>query len=132
MGYNTFVILFQSYVLPVTKYWAAVWGFNNHQAPQVLQNKISRLFLGMHRFAPAPAASLLMDLRSIQLTHCHEFIRYHNRIMNQNNNMLPRIVYDWEASHGDKGWIQDVMTITHVLHLPSLGSNILYDMENVE
>ena len=132
MGYNTFVTLLQSYVLPVANYGAAVWGFKDHQAPRVLQNKISRFFLGTHRFAPVPATSLLMDLTSIQLTRWQEIIRFHNRIMNQNNDRLPRIVYDWEASKGNKGWIQDMMTITRVLHLPPPGSNVLYDMENVE
>ena len=46
MGYNTFVTLLQSYVFPVANYGAAVWGFEDYQAPQVLQNKISRFFSG--------------------------------------------------------------------------------------
>ncbi len=132
MDYNTFVTLFQSYVLPVANYGAAVWGFKDHQAPRVLQNKISRFYLGTHRFAPVPATALLMDLTCIQLTRWQEIIRYHNRIMSLKPDRLPRIVYEWEMTQGNKGWIQDVINITKVLHLPPPDSNVIYDMENVD
>ena len=52
MGYCTYTNLCDSYVLPVANYGAAVWGFADYPAPQVLQNRMHRFFLGVHRFAP--------------------------------------------------------------------------------
>ena len=61
MGYETFDTLCHSYVLPVANYAAGVWGFKDYPAPQVLQNRMTRFFLGVHRFAPLPATKSEMD-----------------------------------------------------------------------
>ncbi len=56
MGYRTFCTLYHSYVEPIANYAAAVWGFRDHSAPRVLQNR--RFYLGVHRFAPVSATSI--------------------------------------------------------------------------
>ena len=42
-------------------YASGVWGFKEFAAPQVLQNRISRFFLGIHKFAPLAATKIEMD-----------------------------------------------------------------------
>ena len=55
MGYETYRTLYDTYVLPVVHYASAVWGFDDHSVPQVLQNHIGRFFLSVQRFAPLAA-----------------------------------------------------------------------------
>ena len=42
LGYRSYNTLYESYVLPVANYAAAVWGFRDHPAPRVLQNRLHR------------------------------------------------------------------------------------------
>ena len=65
MGYETYCTLYHSYILLVANYGAAVWGFKDCLAPQVLQNRIMRFFLGVHHFAPLPMLWTEMDCMNI-------------------------------------------------------------------
>ena len=59
-------------------------------------------------------------------------IRYHNRILTLPDHRLPKMVYEWEAREGGKGWIKEVGDICKKLHLPDPGDRVIYDMDNVQ
>ena len=132
MGYYTFSTLYRSYILSVANYAAGVWGFKDYQAPRVLQNRVSRYYLGVHKFAAVPVTGIEMGYANIQLTRWQEMLRLHNRIINLKNGRLPKEIYRWETSLGSKGWLSDVKKIARALHLPPPNEHIEYDMENVE
>ena len=66
MGYETYDTLCHSHVLPMANYVAGVWGFKNYPASQVLQNRTTRLFFVVHRFAALPAMKTEMDWMDMQ------------------------------------------------------------------
>ena len=131
-GYNSFISLYKSYILSVANYGVGVWRFKDYPAPRVLQNKISRFYLGVHRFAPVPATSIEMNIPNIQFTRWLEMLRYHNRIANLNDDRLPRIVYNHDVNVGRKSWVHEVENIARILHLPPPSLEHLYDLETVE
>ena len=49
MGYKTYETLYNSYVDPILNYSAGVWGFDNFNGPQILQNRVLSFFLGVHK-----------------------------------------------------------------------------------
>ena len=61
MGIQTYETLYESYVDPIMNYASGVWGFRHYDAPRVLQNRIMRFYLGVHKFAPVVATKLEMD-----------------------------------------------------------------------
>ncbi len=131
MGYGSFMTLYNTYILPIANYAAAVWGFRDYPAPRVLQNKISHFYLGVHWYAPVPATSIEMDILNIQFTLWLEMVRYHNRLVNQKEHHLPRIIYEWERELKVKSWSYDLSQIVKILHLPAPDMNMVYDLKTV-
>ena len=108
-----------------------MWGFKKFSAPRVLQNRINRFYLGVHRFALVAATSLAMGVTDIRYQRWVDILRLHNRIMQMKPERLPYKLYMWEESIGGRGWIQDVQTIALALHLPPPSSHVIYDLEAV-
>ena len=52
IDYYIFTKLFESCLIPIMDYASGVWGFKDFNSLTVIQNKISRYFLGVHKFAP--------------------------------------------------------------------------------
>ena len=65
LGIKTYLTLYNSYVLPVSNYTSTVWGFKDHSAPTVLQNKINRFYLGVHKYSPVCVTNLEMGMTNI-------------------------------------------------------------------
>ena len=132
MGYETYSTLCDSYVLPVANYAAGVWGFNAYPAPQVLQNRMERFFLGMHRFTPLPATWSEMDWLSMRKLRWLEIIRLYNRISVMEQSRLPRKVLDWDIKCRNKGWINDFVSVCKLTNIPvPTRLNLIYDLEPV-
>ena len=73
MGYQTYKTLFETYVLPIANYSAGVWGHKSFAAPQVLQNRVNRYYLGVHLYSANASTSIEMDILSIQYSRCWNF-----------------------------------------------------------
>ncbi len=132
MGYNSYCTLYHSYVLPVANYAAAVWGFKDYPAPRVLQNRISRMYLGVHRFAPVAATGIEMGLPLIKGVRWSEMLQYVNRVKEMSDDRLPKIIFNYDVYMKKKSWVHDVAEVARQLHLPSPLENCLYDMDTVE
>ena len=52
LDYYIFNKLFDTCLTPIIDYGAGVWGFKDYNSINVVQNKILRYFLGVHKFAP--------------------------------------------------------------------------------
>ncbi len=51
-GYNTYIKLYHSGVVPILYYCSSVWGYCNLDKIDTVQNRALRLFLGVHKFVP--------------------------------------------------------------------------------
>ena len=90
MGYSTYCTLYETYVLPIVNYGAGVWGFDLFTAPQVLQNRIKRYYLGVHRYSANASTSMEMNILSIRYSRWLEVLRYFNRLMTLDDHRLPK------------------------------------------
>ena len=108
MGIRTYETLYSSYVVPIMNYGAAVWGFSDYTEAQVLQNRIIRYFLGVHKFAPIPALHIEVDWLCTRYQRWVEMIRYRNCIAAMGADRLPRILYEWDCSLGRDAWARQV------------------------
>ena len=131
MGYNSFCTLYDSYVIPVANYAAGVWGYDDHQAPRVLQNKINRYYLGVHRFAAVSATALEMNITNIRYARWVDMLRLHDRIMSLPEYRIPKVVYRDNVKKKEVGWVCDIRQICTQLHLPQPSTGILHDLDNV-
>ena len=104
MGVRTYETLYGSYVVPIMNYTAAIWGFSDFSEPQVLQNRIIRYFLGVHKFAPTPAIHIKMDWLCARYQRWVEMIRFRNRIASMKDDRLPKIIFNWDKSLDTNAW----------------------------
>ncbi len=132
LGYGSFMTLHNSYILPVAGYVAAVWGFKDYPAPRVLQNRINRFYLGVHRFAPTSAVSIEMNTPNYRCIRWMEMLRYHNRVLQLDADRLPRKNYNFDLQSGKDTWIAEICEIAKTLHLPLPTDNVLYDLDVVQ
>ena len=132
LGYKSFMTLFDAYVLPIANYGAAVWGFVDYLAPRVLQNKISRFYCGVHRFAPVSSTNIEMDWTNIHFIRWVELLRFHNCLMEMKSYQWPRRVYELDRSVGRNCWVNEVKKVASTLHLPGPEANVLFYLENAQ
>ncbi len=52
LGYETYTKLFDSLVSPIIDYGSSIGGFKSYQSLEKVQNRATRFFMGVHRFAP--------------------------------------------------------------------------------
>ena len=111
MGIKTYESLYESYVLSIADYTAAVWGFHDHPPTQILQNRIERFYLGIHTFAPVASTNKefnWLDMRSLRWV---ELVRYLNRLKSMKQNRWPKKVFQWDKSFKTEGWSNQVREI---------------------
>ena len=129
MGPNTYETLYLSYVLPIANYASGVWGFDFFDKPQILQNRIIRFFLGVHKFAPLASTKIEMDWLEMRGRRWLEMLRLYNRIAAMPDWRLPKLVYKWDISLGLNSWAAEVQHIAASLGMPiHLGDGEVYDL----
>ena len=79
-------------------YGAAIWGFAEANDPQVLQNRVSRFYLGVHKFTPVAATQIIMDWLDMKYLRWCEIVRYRNRLNEMDSDHLPVKLYKLEKS----------------------------------
>ena len=131
MGCNTYHTLYNSYVVPIATYGAAVWGYKDFQAPRVLQNRINRFYLGVHRFAPVATTSIEMNIVNLRQQRWADMLRLHNRILDMKPHRFPKLVYQYDMKQRKSQWYNEICDIAKAFHLPSPNLGLKYDMEAV-
>ncbi len=52
MGHSTYSKLYDSLVAPIIDYGSAIWGYKSYNNLDKVQNRATRYFTGVHKFAP--------------------------------------------------------------------------------
>ena len=129
LGINTYETLYSSYVESIMNYASGVWGFRHYDAPQVLQNRIMRFYLGVHKFAPVASTKIEMDWLECRESRWLNMLRLFNRISKMDEHRLPKIIYNWDKSLGLDTWVSEVRHIAAMLGLPAnLNNGDEYDL----
>ena len=106
--------------MPIMNYSSGVWGYDNYTKPQVLQNRISRFYLGVNRFAPVAATKIEMDWLDCRDARWLEMLRLFNRINVMPDDRLPKIIYKWDRSLDLNTWWSEIQHIASYLGLNTL------------
>ena len=116
-GFKTFQKLFNSCVVPILDYNSSVWGFKDYPYVDNVQNKASRYFLGVHKFAPKLAITGDMGwLPSCQRRH-YNMIRYWNRLMDMPDTRLCKQVFNWDQERCLNNWSSEIKAIMNNIGL---------------
>ncbi len=86
---------------------------------RVLQNRVGRFYLGVHRFTAVCATQLELDWLSVRYKRWIDMVRYHNRLIDMKEHRLPVIVYKWERSLKLESWaseIKHILAYSDMLH----------------
>ena len=122
MGIKWYETFYESSVDPIINYASGVRGFDYFNPPQVLQNRIMRLFLGIHKFAPYAAPKIEIDWLGCREKRWLNMIRLNNGINVIPLSRLPQVVYHWDVNSGANSWSSEVRQIIYKLNLdPDLG-----------
>jgi len=70
--------------------------------------KVIRVFLGVHRFAPLAAINGDMGWTQSQVRRHICMFRFWNRIVQMDQNRLPKIVFEWDKSLNTDTWSSDI------------------------
>ena len=98
-GFNSFSTLFDSGVLTIADYAAAIWGTKTFSKTEQVSYKAARYFLGVHRFAPVEALLGDMGWPTARKRHRLLILKYWNYLCELPNSRLTRIVFDWDRLH---------------------------------
>ena len=132
LGSKTYGTLYDSYVDPIMHYASGVWGFKDFPPPRVLQNRIMRFFLGVHRFAPVAATKIEFDWLECQQRRWINMIRLFNRINTMDASRLPKIILDWDVSLNLNTWGSEVKRIAFTLGMePIQADGGTYSLTNI-
>ena len=129
LGIKSYETLFDSYVAPIMNYASGVWGFKEFSSPQVLQNRISRFFLGIHKFAPLASTKIEMDWIDCRQRRWLDMLRLFNRLNSMDSSRIPKIVLDWDSHLGLDTWYFEIKQIAIILGMTGITeSNNEYDL----
>ena len=129
LGIKTYETLYSTYIKSIMNYASGVWGFRHYDSPQVLQNRIMRFYLGVHKFAPVSSTKIEMDWLECRESRWLEMLRLFNHINKMDENRLPHIIYKWDLSLGLNSWASEIKHIVATLGLPeTLNENEEYDL----
>ena len=123
LGIKTYETLFDSYVDPIMNYASGVWGYGDFASPQVLQNRIMRFYLGIHKFAPLASTKIEMDWIDSRQRRWLSMLRLFNRINSMDSSRIPRIVFDWDSRLGLNTWCSEIKQISNNLKLNWISNN---------
>ena len=93
MGYSTFTKLYESCVCPIMEYSSGVWGYDQYNKLDTIQNRASRVFLGVHRFAPLLALEGDMGWMSTRYRRWINILRLWNRLTTLNMDRITNHVF---------------------------------------
>ncbi len=98
MGHSTYTKLYHSLLTPVTDYGSAIWGFKGYNDLDKVQNRASRFFTGVHKFAPTVGYTGDMGWISNRGRWKINTLRLWNRLVALDDNRLTKKIFIWDRN----------------------------------
>ncbi len=98
MGHSTYSKLYDSLVAPVTEYGSAIWGYKGYKMLDKVQNRASRFFTGVHKFAPTAGYVGDMGWLSNRGRWKVNMLRLWNRLVTLEDSRLAKKIFEWDLS----------------------------------
>ncbi len=96
LGYDTYTKLYHSLVAPITDYGSAVWGFKGYDNIDKIQNRATRFFTGVHKYAPTLGHAGDMGWTSNRGRWKINILRLWNRLTAIENGRLLKKIFLWD------------------------------------
>lgn len=106
LPFKTFTKLYENTVVPIITYSSAVWGYKQFPCIDAVQNKASRFFLGLRRYASNTAVQGDMGWTPIFVKSWDSVIRQYRRFCDMDDYRLNKRVFLWadNLKHNVKNW----------------------------
>ena len=105
VGYRTYTQLYNSMVVPISDYFAGIWGIRKFEQSDKLQNRAIRFFLGLGPETPICAMQGDMGWTSPSCRHIIKIVKLWNRIIKMEQSRLPFKLLK-NLIHNNGGWIK--------------------------
>ena len=122
LPFKVFTKLFDSLVLPILTYGAAVWGFRSFSCIDAVYNRACRFYLGVGRYAPNIGVQGDMGWTSPWHRQWMCIFRNFSRLCKMTNDRISRRVFCWafQSSVSKKNWISNVHSLLEKVRMPHL------------
>ncbi len=101
LGYDTYTKLYDSLVAPIIDYGSAVWGYKGYECLDRIQNRATRFFTGVHKFAPILGHVGDMGWVSNRGRWKINIMRLWNRLVRTDDNRLLKKIFLWDKEQHD-------------------------------
>ena len=120
-SFNTYTYLYNTLVAPIMEYSSCIWGFEQHDCLELVQNRALRFFLGVGRNYPRAALQGEMGWTPASNRLNCQLISWWLKINTLEENRLSRLVIEWSMRVAEnyqlKNWCWQVRKI--LIHLRS-------------
>ena len=111
LTYDIFLKLFQTGVIPIMDYCAGVWGFNDNNALDVIQNRAMRYFLGVNKFTPTHALYGDLGWFMPKYRRWIKIASLWNRFVSMEDGRLTKRIFLWDKELCCNNWASDLYEI---------------------
>ncbi len=108
VGFKTFSKLYDSGVVPVLEYCAGVWGNNNLECCDKIQQRALRYYLGVHQKTPILALEGDTGWKKCQNRRLILMCKLWNRIVCMEESRLTRKIFDHEYKLCSNNWCEEI------------------------
>ena len=96
MGHSTYSKLYESLVTPIIDYGSAIWGYKSYNNLDRVQNRATRYFTGVHKFAPMLGHVGDMGWVGNRNRWKINILRLWNRLTMLDNSRLTKKIFKWD------------------------------------
>jgi hypothetical protein len=117
MGYGTYQTLYNNCVIPVMDYGCEIWGYDDFNKNNMVQNRAMRYYLNVNRYCPI--AGLYSDLGWIHSRYRHwlKMLLFWNRLVRLNDDRLTKHVLKFDLHCKGDSWSSIIGKIVRNLGL---------------
>lgn len=124
VSYKCYTKLYESMVMSIIRYGAAVWGHREYSEINAVHNRMCRYFLGVNKYSPNVAIQGDMGTRVPWQHQWLEIARQWCRICDMSDDRLNKQVYTWSLGVRGKNWFRRLNSILHECNM----QQYLYDV----
>ena len=89
-------------------YGSEVWGYGKFNKSEIVQNRASRIYLGVPRFAPVLGLQGDLGWLSCRTRRKLNMARYWNRLVNMDNTRITKRVFQWDYESNVNNWSSEI------------------------
>ncbi len=132
VGFNSFSKLYHSGVVPILDYCSGIWGYDNYECSNKVQQRALRYYLGVHQKTPLLAIEGDTGLIPCQIRRQKEMMRFWNRVLLMDQSRLTRKIFQYDYNQCKGNWCSQMKSVfTKVNDIECFNNMRLCDMDTL-